>query len=74
MLRRDQVLSRWESSMSEGVALLGADSPAGARLNESITFFAFLRRELPELLERWQQERAELLRPDSPADPQGSHS
>jgi predicted transcriptional regulator len=71
MLRRDQVLSRWESSMGEGVALLGADSPAGARLNESAVFFAFIRRELPQLLERWQQERVELLRPASPTAPTG---
>ncbi|MFC1439696.1 MarR family transcriptional regulator [Streptacidiphilus sp. N1-10] len=65
MLRRDQVLLRWESSMGEGVALLGTDSPAGERLKESMAFFAFLRRELPQLLERWQQERTELLQDPS---------
>lgn len=63
MLRRDQVLSRWEASMSEGIDLLGADSPAGARLNESLTFFGFLRREMPKLLERWHEERSTPHRP-----------
>ncbi|MFC1415722.1 GbsR/MarR family transcriptional regulator [Streptacidiphilus cavernicola] len=58
LLRRDQMLVRWESGLAEGVALLGADSPAGARLNGSLTFFAFVRRELPTLLERWYEERA----------------
>ncbi|WP_042396882.1 GbsR/MarR family transcriptional regulator [Streptacidiphilus carbonis] len=69
MLRRDQVLSRWESSMDEGVALLGTDSPAGVRLRESMVFFAFIRRELPQLLDRWNRQRDELLRAAAPADP-----
>ncbi|MFB7667672.1 GbsR/MarR family transcriptional regulator [Kitasatospora sp. NPDC056138] len=59
-VRRDQMLVRWESSLREGIAALGADSPAGARLAESLEFFEFVRGELPTLLARWHTRRAEL--------------
>jgi predicted transcriptional regulator len=58
-LRRDQVLVRWETSLNEGVDVLGPDSPAGRRLGESLAFFAFLRAELPALLARWREQRAD---------------
>ncbi|MEZ0067446.1 DNA-binding MarR family transcriptional regulator [Streptacidiphilus sp. MAP12-20] len=57
MLRRDTVLSRWESALTEGIRLLGPESPASARLDESRHFFGFLRREMPSLLERYYRER-----------------
>ena len=57
ILRRDHVLARWESSLSEGVALVGAQTPAGERLNESVRMFAFLRKELSGMLDRWYAER-----------------
>jgi DNA-binding transcriptional regulator GbsR (MarR family) len=53
IMRRDQVMLRWENSFSEGVKLLGADSPAGKRLTESVTMFRFLREEMQGLIERW---------------------
>jgi predicted transcriptional regulator len=56
-LRREQLLMRWEEAAREGVEVLGADTPAGARMAESRTFFEFLRREMPQLLERWRAER-----------------
>jgi predicted transcriptional regulator len=58
-LRREHLLARWEESASEGVDVLGADTPAGRRMAESRAFFAFLRREMPVLLERWRQERGD---------------
>jgi predicted transcriptional regulator len=58
LTNRDHVLARWESALAEGVALLGPDSPAGSRLRASQELFAFLRREMPLLLERWNAERA----------------
>ncbi|MEY9875276.1 DNA-binding transcriptional ArsR family regulator [Streptacidiphilus sp. MAP12-33] len=61
MLNRDFVLSRWQSALTEGIHLLGEDSPASARLGESLHFFTFLRREMPALLERYNRERAEAL-------------
>jgi hypothetical protein len=37
--------------------VLGETRPAGARLRETAEFFAFLREELPALLERWKARR-----------------
>ncbi|WP_231591331.1 GbsR/MarR family transcriptional regulator [Saccharothrix sp. ST-888] len=59
-VRRDQMLVRWESSLREGITALGADSPAGARMAESLEFFEFMRGELPALLARWHTRRTEL--------------
>jgi len=55
--RRERLLQRWEESAREGVVALGGDSPAGARMAETVAFFEFLRREMPGVLERWRQER-----------------
>jgi len=57
VVRRERLLSLWEDSGREGVAALGADTPAGARMAETAAFFAFLRREMPAVLERWREER-----------------
>src|SRR5215469_11459565 len=48
-----QVLQRWTSLLKEGVDLVGADTPAGARMTEHAAFFDFLNAELPGLLARW---------------------
>ncbi|GAA2151427.1 MarR family transcriptional regulator [Kitasatospora kazusensis] len=58
-VRRDQMLLRWEGSLREGVAALGAASPAGVRMAESLAFFEFVRGELPDLLARWHAQRGE---------------
>jgi len=50
-------LRRFEDVLAEGVALVGADTPAGRRLEETQEFFAFFRAELPALLERFQATR-----------------
>ncbi|MEY9843630.1 GbsR/MarR family transcriptional regulator [Streptacidiphilus sp. MAP5-3] len=57
LLQRDSMLSRWETSLTEGIHMLGPDSPAASRLGESLHFFSFVRRELPLLLERYYRER-----------------
>ncbi|MFD8482197.1 GbsR/MarR family transcriptional regulator [Kitasatospora sp. NPDC059673] len=54
---RDHTLSRFESSLVEGVDALGPDTPAGQRLAESLEFFAFLRVEIQEMLQRWRDRR-----------------
>jgi predicted transcriptional regulator len=51
---RSELLARWETSAAAGAAVLGEDRAAGRRLRETAEFFAFLRGELPGLLERWQ--------------------
>ena len=56
-VRRERLLLRWEDSAREGVAALGPDTPAGARMVETVAFFEFLRREMAALQERWRRER-----------------
>ncbi|GAA1969869.1 GbsR/MarR family transcriptional regulator [Catenulispora subtropica] len=60
ILHRDTVLARWESSLAEGVSVVGPETPAGRRLAESVVMFQFLRSELPGMLKRWYEQRAEL--------------
>jgi DNA-binding transcriptional regulator GbsR (MarR family) len=55
---RSALLARWEESAERGADLLGEDRAAGRRLRETAEFFAFLRGELPGMLERWQARRA----------------
>jgi DNA-binding transcriptional regulator GbsR (MarR family) len=50
-------LRRFEDVLAEGVRLVGADGPAGRRLQETQEFFAFFRAELPALLGRWRASR-----------------
>jgi DNA-binding transcriptional regulator GbsR (MarR family) len=56
-LRREQVMARWIAAGNEGIDVLGADTPAGRRMTESVEFFEFVRGELPALLERWRTQR-----------------
>ena len=60
LFERDTIMSRWEGSLAEGVAVVGAETPAGRRLTESVMMFQFLRGELSGMLERWQVRRTEL--------------
>ena len=62
---RDQVMQRWAALVREGIELLGPDTPAGARLAEHATFFDFVSGEMPEVLKRWAEYRADNL-PESP--------
>lgn len=60
LFERDTIMARWETSLAEGVTVVGADTPAGRRLTESVAMFQFLRGELSGMLERWQVQRAAL--------------
>jgi DNA-binding transcriptional regulator GbsR (MarR family) len=60
VVRRERMMDRWTASMREGVDVLGRDTPAGARLAESVDFFEFVQEELPDLLDRWRKRKAEL--------------
>jgi hypothetical protein len=40
--------------MRGGAELLGRGTPAGARLAESALYFEFVSKELPALLDRWE--------------------
>jgi DNA-binding transcriptional regulator GbsR (MarR family) len=56
--QRDQLMLRWAGSLRDGVAAAGPDTPAGARLAESVEFLEFMQRELAQLTRRWEEYRA----------------
>ena len=55
--RRDQMVARWEQDLQEGIKAVGPDTPAGARLEETRAFFAFLRDELAHVMAKWRTQR-----------------
>jgi DNA-binding transcriptional regulator GbsR (MarR family) len=55
---RDRQMVRWVAVMREGVEVLGPDTPAGARMAESVRYFEFVTAELPLVLARWQERSA----------------
>lgn len=59
LLRREQMLRKWEASLRDGLDALGTDTPAGERIAETIRFVEFIESELPELLKRWQERRSD---------------
>src|SRR5579859_84598 len=46
---RDRVLERWTAALREGIDLLGPDTPAGARMADSVDYFEFVSAELPRI-------------------------
>jgi DNA-binding transcriptional regulator GbsR (MarR family) len=57
---KDQVLDRCERSLREGLDVIGRETPAGARIAETLAFFEFIQTELPAMLERWRVRKAEI--------------
>jgi DNA-binding transcriptional regulator GbsR (MarR family) len=57
---KDQMLQLWEKTMRDGAQTLGEDSEAGRRMAETAAFFAFLREELPPIMDRWAVRRDKL--------------
>jgi DNA-binding transcriptional regulator GbsR (MarR family) len=57
---REQLLERWTDSLVEGIDVLGPDTPAGARMAETLAFWEFMAKELPPLLDRWRTHKARL--------------
>ncbi|MFF7388390.1 GbsR/MarR family transcriptional regulator [Streptomyces scabiei] len=60
LTNREAIIKRWEEALREGVASLGADSPAGRRLSETLAFFEFLETEVEAMMNRWRTQRVEL--------------
>jgi predicted transcriptional regulator len=58
--QRDRLLVRWTAVLREGIALLGADTPAGTRMADSVRYFEFVGAELPQVMARWQQHKTGL--------------
>ena len=59
-IRRDAMLVRWQEDLWEGIEAIGADTPAGKRLEETRRFYQFIHEETPRLLERWREVRSHL--------------
>jgi DNA-binding transcriptional regulator GbsR (MarR family) len=57
---REAIIKRWEDALREGVADLGAETPAGHRLAETLAFFEFIEKDVAEMMERWKSHRARL--------------
>lgn len=51
--QREQIIRRLEQTLDSGIGILGADTPAGRRIEETTEFFAFLREENGRLEEHW---------------------
>ncbi|WSQ10745.1 MarR family transcriptional regulator [Streptomyces sp. NBC_01231] len=57
LTNREAVLKRWEGALREGVTSLGAQTPAGRRMAETLAFFEFLDGEVSAMMERWRAHR-----------------
>ena len=55
---QDQVMARWSQIMRDGLDLIGPDSLAAPRIQDSILYFDFLEKELPMVWSRWEEYRA----------------
>lgn len=53
LTNREAIIKRWEDALREGVTSLGADTPAGRRLAETLDFFEFIERDVAGMMERW---------------------
>ncbi|MFF9122703.1 GbsR/MarR family transcriptional regulator [Streptomyces sp. NPDC014889] len=58
---RDALIKRWEDALRDGVAGLGAETPAGRRLAETLAFFEFIERDVAGIMERWRRHQEENL-------------
>jgi DNA-binding transcriptional regulator GbsR (MarR family) len=68
---RDRMLLRWAGVLREGIETLGASTPAGLRMTESVRYFEFVATELPSLLARWREHQN--LEDRAPATRPGRH-
>jgi len=57
---RDGLMGRWAAVARTGVGILGAGTPAGARMAGTAEYLEFVSEELPQVMARWQQHKAAL--------------
>lgn len=57
---RNRAMTRWTAVLREGIPILGAETPAGLRITDSVRFFEFVSAELPLVIDRWQDRKAAL--------------
>ena len=55
---RDRLMERWAQVFREGAELLGADTPAGIRMADSVDYFDFVNSELTAVTARWHERKA----------------
>lgn len=55
---RTAVMERWAGLLREGQDLLPAGSAGRARLDEQASFIDFVNKEIPAVIERWEEYRA----------------
>ncbi|GGY96033.1 GbsR/MarR family transcriptional regulator [Streptomyces olivaceoviridis] len=57
LTNREAIIKRWEDALREGVTSLGADTPAGRRLAETLDFFEFIEQDVAGMMGRWRTYR-----------------
>jgi predicted transcriptional regulator len=57
LLDRDQLLTRWTSTLRAGEEALGPGTPAGRRVRDTHDFLEFMQGELEGMLDRWYAHR-----------------
>ncbi|MGW0998505.1 GbsR/MarR family transcriptional regulator [Streptomyces sp. NPDC002520] len=57
LTNREAVIKRWEAALRAGVTSLGAETPAGRRMAETLAFFEFVDDEIAAMMERWRVHR-----------------
>lgn len=57
VLQQQRVNRFYEQVAAEGVDVLGLDTPGGRRMQETVEFYAFMRDEVPRMVERWRAYR-----------------
>jgi DNA-binding transcriptional regulator GbsR (MarR family) len=50
---RERQFTLWAAELQDGVRILGADSPAGVRMADTVRYFEFITAEMAGLLARW---------------------
>jgi len=57
---RDRLMIRWTTVLRDGIELVGAGTPAGERLTDSVRYFEFVTAELPLVTSRLREHKARL--------------
>ncbi|MCF1592559.1 GbsR/MarR family transcriptional regulator [Streptomyces muensis] len=60
LTNRGAALRGWEITLREGIDSLGARTPAGRRLAETLAFLEFIDGEVIKMMERWHTHREEV--------------
>ncbi|HEY0805491.1 MAG TPA: MarR family transcriptional regulator [Pseudonocardiaceae bacterium] len=64
--REMRATTKWRDYLSTGIAAVGENTLAAARLSEMIHFFDFLDEQMPDLMRRWHDQRNAYPQPPRP--------